>query len=256
MPRINVETDYFDHPKTHRLKVYCGEEADIFPIRLWSFCAKYFAKDGLLAGYSETEIERICGWKGVSGNLIRALEQVGFLVKHDVNMYAINDWQDHAGFIWNYKIAGKKGGKKSGLSRRLKAKTNRSDLERIVKRPRTIELNGIELNKDVSGSLETASVPPPPKPLTDLQKVVICYKVASGYPKDDAAWDKLNFARCSKSAKALLEFLGSWSAAGDCIQDVYEKLHGKGLTVTLETVTKHAADWQKDRNERLAGRGL
>lgn len=90
-----------------------------------------------------------------------------------------------------------------------------------------------------------------PKPLTDLQRVVTVYKLVSGYPKEDKAWDKLNFARCSKSAKALLEFLGNWKDAGDCIQDVYEKLTSKGLTVTLETVIKHASQWRLENAEKM-----
>lgn len=88
------------------------------------------------------------------------------------------------------------------------------------------------------------------KILTDVQKVVTVYKIASGYSKEDPAWDKLNFARCSKSAKQLLDFIGNWKDAGNCIQDVYEKLTAKGLTVTLETVAKHAADWKKDKQEK------
>lgn len=87
------------------------------------------------------------------------------------------------------------------------------------------------------------------QPLTDIQKVVLCYKEITGYSKEDKSWDKLNFARCSKTAKALIEFMGNWKDAADCIQDVYEKLTAKGLTVTIETVIKHASEWKKDLQE-------
>ncbi len=90
-----------------------------------------------------------------------------------------------------------------------------------------------------------------PLPLTDIQKIVTCYKMVSGYPKDDKAWDKLNFARCSKSAKQLLEFMGNWKDAADCIEDVYEKFTAKGLTVTIETAVKHASEWKMDKSEKL-----
>jgi hypothetical protein len=88
------------------------------------------------------------------------------------------------------------------------------------------------------------------KPLTEIQKVVLVYKLASGHPKDDAGWDKLNFARCAKSAKALIEYFGKWEDAADCVQEVYEKLTSKGLSVTIETVVKHASEWKKNFQEK------
>lgn len=90
------------------------------------------------------------------------------------------------------------------------------------------------------------------KPLTDIQKIVLTYKIASGYPKDDKAWDKLNFARCSKTAKALLEFFGNWKDAADCIQEIYEKFTSIGRTTTIETVQKHASEWKKNKQEKEA----
>lgn len=89
------------------------------------------------------------------------------------------------------------------------------------------------------------------QPLTDIQKIVLCYKMVAGYPKEDKAWDKLNFARCTKSAKQLLEFMGNWKDAADCIEDVYEKFTAKGLTVTIETAVKHASEWKMNRSEKM-----
>lgn len=155
MPRINVDSDYFDHPKTHRLKVYCGPEADIYPIRLWSFVGKYFPKDGILKGYSPTEIEAIVGWNGIAGSLISALERVGF-VKKVFSEFQVNDWQEHAGFIWKYKRAGSRAGKKSAESKASKRNESQrivngleKSVERIANGSPTMELNGIEWNKNV-----------------------------------------------------------------------------------------------------------
>lgn len=88
------------------------------------------------------------------------------------------------------------------------------------------------------------------KELTPVQKVVLAYKVTSGHAIDDKAWDKMYFSRFSQSASQLLHFLGSWQDASDCIEDIYNKLTSKGLTVTLETINKHAAEWKKDKHER------
>lgn len=92
--------------------------------------------------------------------------------------------------------------------------------------------------------------PKPDKPLTDVQRIVLAYKIVTGYPKEDQAWDKLNFARCAKSAKALLEFMGNWGDSVDCVEFVFNRLNSKGLTVTLETIVRHAADFKRDLGEK------
>lgn len=90
----------------------------------------------------------------------------------------------------------------------------------------------------------------------ELRRVVIGFKLLQGYAKDDKAWDRAFFARFSRPAKELLAFLGNWKDAVDCMQDVYEKLTGAGMTVTLETVIKHSAEWKKDKLEREGKRGI
>lgn len=107
MPKFNVHSSYFNHPKVQRLKLYCGDEADIFPIRLWGFCAEYFQDDGIMRGYTAPEIEKILGWKGGQGNLIDGLIRVGFLDKKS-EFYAVHDWSEHAGFLKAYRINGKR----------------------------------------------------------------------------------------------------------------------------------------------------
>lgn len=94
------------------------------------------------------------------------------------------------------------------------------------------------------------------KPLTDIQKVITVFKMVSGFPKEDKEWDKMYFSRYSKSAKSLIEFLGSWKQAGYCVEEIYEKLTAKGLTVTMETICKHSGDWKKDYLEKEAKNGV
>ena len=88
------------------------------------------------------------------------------------------------------------------------------------------------------------------KPLSSVQKIVNAYKISRGIPKDDKSWDKANFSRYSKSAKAMLECFG-----GDVQKSVAyvllkaDQFREKGLEYTLETLARHAYDAKGGREE-------
>lgn len=92
--------------------------------------------------------------------------------------------------------------------------------------------------------------------LTEIRRIVSVYKMVSGYDKDDKLWDRLNYSRCSKMARNLLNFFGNWENAADCVQEIYEKFTSDGLTVTMETIQKHAADWKRDYCEKEGKNGI
>lgn len=143
--------------------------------------------------------------------------------------------------------------KKANEKRKINAKTTAKKSEVISQKSKDISADTTShIPETVDNSVDNLGVEEKAKkPLTDVQKVVLVYKMASGYPKEDAGWDRVNFARCAKSAKILIEFLGSWENAADCIQEVYEKLSSKGLTLTIETIVKHASDWKRDKFEMM-----
>jgi len=93
---------------------------------------------------------------------------------------------------------------------------------------------------------------------TSLQRVVCAYKVASGHELEDRKWDTLNFKRCSKSAKQLLKYFKEDNMTEedienitiDCIDDLAKKFNDKGLDWTIETIVKHASEWQKGSKRR------
>lgn len=91
------------------------------------------------------------------------------------------------------------------------------------------------------------------KPLTDLQKVMTVYKIVCGYEKEDKTWDRTFFPRYARAASALLEFMGNWKDAADCIQDTFEKIKkwNPEANISIDTIlNKHAAEWKKDKCER------
>lgn len=117
------------------------------------------------------------------------------------------------------------------------------------------DIKTLEPLKD-KGSLQAVQERGPERRLTDVQKVVTVFKLLQGFPRDDKGWDEMYFGRFSKSAAALIKFLGSWKDAADCCEDVYKRLNEKGLTVTMETIVKHAGDWLRDKREKEAKIGI
>ena len=79
MPYLNLDVDYFEHPKTRRLVGLLGSGAEIYPQKLWVYCAKFHCETGILINYKREDIEAICGWSGEPGMLYGALLEVGFL---------------------------------------------------------------------------------------------------------------------------------------------------------------------------------
>lgn len=242
---IESHIDIGEHPKTYRLssalKVRQAEAVGLLHL-LWHFSMKWAWRDGDLSKFDNASIARGCKWKGDADSFIGALKVSGWL-----DDMKVHDWQDFAGKL---------------IRDRLYAEERRRGKSTTVgdKRPKKGGKSG---NPDPTQTLPNptqpgttvAAVPQNQAPQTDIQKIVTVYKMVTGYPKEDPAWDKLNFARCAKSAKALLDFIGNWKDAGYCVEDVYQKLSAKGFTVTLETVVKHAADWKKDQQERGTLRG-
>lgn len=89
--------------------------------------------------------------------------------------------------------------------------------------------------------------------LNDIQKVIVVFKVASGFERHDKSWDKVFFPRYSRAAKELIEFMGNWKDAADCIQDTIERIKEwkDDASITLDGIIKnHAANWKKDRQEK------
>jgi len=79
-----------------------------------------------------------------------------------------------------------------------------------------------------------------PRPLTDVQRVVLAWKGIIGMDLQDKNWDRTFFSRFSKPARELLEgFGGDWRRTVQCMEFVYNDLRSKNLDCKLETVVKH-----------------
>lgn len=102
MSNLNLDLDYFEHPKIRRLVGLLGRGAEVLPIRLWCYCGKYHVESGKLTGYSVQEIESVATWWGRSGEMVAAMMQVG-LLDEEAGSYAIHDWMSTNGHLIAFK---------------------------------------------------------------------------------------------------------------------------------------------------------
>ena len=112
MPNLNLDLDFFEHPKVRRLVGLLGRGAEVLPIRLWCYCGKYHVESGELTGYSIKEIESIVGWWGKDGEMMKAMITTGF-IEGEAGAFRIHDWVETNGHL----VAFKKRGKKAAFAR-------------------------------------------------------------------------------------------------------------------------------------------
>lgn len=107
VPSLNLDLDYFDHPKTKRLIARLGPGAEAFPIRVWAYAGKYHAEDGVLRGYDAAELAGLAGLPGDPEKVVGALVAVGFLLKTPEG-WACKDWLEHEGHLAAFKERSRK----------------------------------------------------------------------------------------------------------------------------------------------------
>jgi hypothetical protein len=257
MPYLNLDLDYFSHPKTIRLVCLLGRGAEVMPIKLWNYCGKFHTEDGMLAGYSTQEIETILGWWGLKGQALEVMEDVGFIRKNG-NGWEVVDWLKHQGHLAAFKARSIKANKKRWADyRREKRLSHKESLNDPARSPkRKLKESSVPSLTVPDQTKEILTPPQPgggenparrdePREATPLQKTVLGFKVRMGVAADDRGWDALYFPRFSKPAKELLTlFDGDVGRALDCIEAVADALDRQKLGWTPETIVKHAGSWK------------
>lgn len=107
MPYLNVDLNYFDHPKTLQLIAILGNGAAELPLRLWAYAGKFHAKSGALGRRTVAEVESIMRWWGEPGLAVRGLQRTGFLARTR-DGFVIHAWKEHQGHIQALKERNKK----------------------------------------------------------------------------------------------------------------------------------------------------
>jgi len=93
---------------------------------------------------------------------------------------------------------------------------------------------------------------PDPK-LNPLGALVISYKTLKGIQFDDKTWDAVNWGRCSKSAKLLLNVCQGFDQAEKCLSSLASQFESANLYWTFETILKHSHEWIQKNGENSNG---
>jgi hypothetical protein len=94
LPWIKLAADLPDHPKSlHLSAVLRQERAWTHVVQLWLWASKH-APDGDISKHPAHVIEHAAGWRGDPGELVDAMEEVGFL--HEATR-TLAGWEKHQG---------------------------------------------------------------------------------------------------------------------------------------------------------------
>jgi hypothetical protein len=226
---------------------------------LWWWCVDY-ALDGVIS-QNDVAIARAAEWTGEPKKFVEALVGAEFLDRAD-GVLTIHDWLEYCGTLVAKRLERQSQRKtaparKPKISERAPTEPNRTKPNQKKDQPpdkppagpmpevQEPKPNGTTPPGDGSSTPKSSEYPPPK---TDVQKVVMAFKLSMGVPKDDRDWDGVYFRRYSRAAGDLLTlFRKDVGRVADCIEAVSGALTRKGLSWTPETIVKHASDWKEGK---------
>lgn len=202
MAYLNVDLDYFDHPKTARLVGLLGRGAEVLPLKLWCYCGKYHKRDGRLTGYSAHEIESVIGWWGKQGDLVNAMVKVGFLdTLEDSGGFQVHDWQETQGHLYAFEVRAKTAARakwdqvacSKDATRILQASNKQcSILTDLPNQPKdTTSVSSLSLNDKAKEETPPSKAPKRPKkaPVAYWAELIDFIKKRWEYKKRDGVWE-------------------------------------------------------------------
>lgn len=165
---LNLDFDFFDHPKTRRLRAILGKGSETLILRLWAHCGKFHPKDGILQGYSLEELEEICGWTGTPGEAIDALVKVEMLEQCSSipGAFQVHDWKEHQGHLEMLKARAK-----AAAAKRW-AKTPNSDAQAMLKQCSSNASRGNGMVRKEGSTQERESEGKPKVPILEIKSRV------------------------------------------------------------------------------------
>jgi len=242
MPYLNLDPDFFGHPKCVRLTGILGIGAEVYPLRLWCYAAKYHPEDGLLLRYQPQEVARIAGWLGTPEEFVSAMLTVGFFERHELG-WRLHDWPDHQGHLLYLKkraMLGALARWKSIKHRKLGAHTKALLKHRVSKTPPRRK-GKVRKGKVIVLSLQEKEVVLGEKQETPIQTLVNRFLELHGTSRTTLTAQQVTLAyqRHGRSAKALIAEAGGLDHALAALEWGAAYFNSKQLTWTLDTIAKH-----------------
>lgn len=93
---IRLSLDFFDHPKTKKLKKRLGVEGIMAMLKLWTWAARN-RPCGLLTGLDAEAVELAADWDGEEGAFVAELLSLHFLDEEN-DVFSIHDWEEHQAY--------------------------------------------------------------------------------------------------------------------------------------------------------------
>lgn len=93
---IRLSLDFFDHPKSKKLKKRLGLEGVMALLKLWAWTAGN-RPGGMLAGLDAEAVELAADWDGEEGAFVSTLLDLRLLDDID-GTFSIHDWEDHQAY--------------------------------------------------------------------------------------------------------------------------------------------------------------
>jgi len=89
---VRLQTSFYSHKKTARLRGKLGDDALWLVPRLWAYAAEC-QPDGDFSSYEAGELAMLLGYNKDACSMLEALQQAGFM-----DGMAIHDWSEHNGY--------------------------------------------------------------------------------------------------------------------------------------------------------------
>ena len=93
---IRLSLEFFDHPKSKKLKKRLGIEGVMALLKLWAWTAGN-RPNGMLTGLDAEAVELAADWDGEEGAFVSTLLDLR-LLDDDDGTFAIHDWEDHQAY--------------------------------------------------------------------------------------------------------------------------------------------------------------
>jgi len=275
MAELNLDLDYFDHPKTVRLIGRLGKGAAELPLRLWVYTGKFHAESGVLAGYSVSDIESVVKWWGKRGECVAALVGLRFLDQMGDGTFSVHNWKRRAGHIHAFKEAGKALSKKRWLKEPVSQCAPQSgtqcgthtgpqcdtqcDTHSGTQCAPQSQCSALHDNTvcsgyshaDTSARVNNNTDQPTPSASQALTAVIDTYLEAARLPVANEADRKLFYRQNKKFAEELLvQAEGKVERAKLCIQHCLEDYRKRGIkTFNLKFIVDDYRSWNTGRIE-------